>query len=161
MESSRSSEAGVIGALKSLGVSAQVRVFAAPTATAQQAAEAIDTALGSIVKTLCFLVVNEPVIVLTAGDRQVDDRKLGALHQVSRKKVRIADAQTTLQVTGFAPGGVPPVGFPQPLPVYVDSSLQRFETVYAAAGSPYAIFPIRLDDLIRITGGRIVDVAKD
>ena len=151
----------VQAALTSLGIDSAVREFSTPTATATQAAEAIGTTLGSIVKSLCFLVDGKPVLVLAAGDKQVDDRKLGALYEVSRKKVKIADASTTVEVTGFAPGGVSPVALATSLPIHIDQSLGRFETVYAAAGSPHAIFPIRLDELVRVTGGALVDVARE
>lgn len=147
--------------LETLGVNTCIQVFEASTATAPQAAAAIGTELGSIVKSLCFVVDGKPVLVLAAGDRLVDDRKLGALYGVGRKKVRIADAETTIQATGYAPGGVAPVGHPQPLPVLIDATFERYDIVYAAAGSPNAIFPIPLATLVQITGGQLVDVAKE
>jgi prolyl-tRNA editing enzyme YbaK/EbsC (Cys-tRNA(Pro) deacylase) len=101
------------------------------------------------------------VLVLAAGDRTVDARRLGAEFGVGRKKVRIADAETTVAVTGYAPGGVPPLGHAQDLPVLVDASLGRFETVHAAAGSPHATFPIPFRRLVEATGGRVVELAKD
>ena len=151
----------VQAALRELGVDARIRIFETSTATAQQAASAIGAPLGSIVKSLCFLIDGGPVLVLTAGDKLVDDRKLAERHGVGRKKVKIADADTTLQVTGYTPGGVSPVALARPVPIYIDRTLTRFDTVYAAAGAPNAIFPIRLDDLVRITSGQVVDVARD
>jgi Cys-tRNA(Pro) deacylase len=147
-------------ALEALGLDVRVQHFETSTATAQEAADSIGTDLGTIVKSLCFLVDGEPVIVLAAGDHRIDDRKLAALYDVGRKKVKIADAQTTLQATGYLPGGVPPVGHLQPLPVLIDDTLSRFELVYAAAGSPHAIFPIPFETLCEITGGRVVDLAR-
>jgi len=130
----------VQAALDELGVSATICYHDLSTATAQQAADAIGTPLGSIVKSLLFLVNQDPVVVLVAGDRSVDDRKLARHFGVSRKKVRIADAQTTQDVTGYAPGGVPPVGH---------------------AGSPHAVFATTFDGLVQITGGRVMDLARD
>jgi Cys-tRNA(Pro) deacylase len=147
-------------ALDALGLEIQVQQFETSTATAQEAADSIGTELGTIVKSLCFVVVDEPVIVLAAGDHRIDDRKLAALYDVGRKKVKIADAETTLQTTGYLPGGVPPVGHLNPLPVLIDDTLGRFDLVYAAAGSPNAIFPIPFKTLCEITGGRVVDLAK-
>jgi Cys-tRNA(Pro) deacylase len=144
-----------------MGVDTTVRYFEQSTATAQQAADAIGTQLGSIVKSLCFSVDGRFVIVLAAGDRMVDDRKLGARYGVGRKKVKIADPDTTIRVTGYAPGGVCPVGHPEPLPMIIDLSLQRFKTVFASAGTPYAIFPISIGDLVRISGGEVVDIVRD
>jgi Cys-tRNA(Pro) deacylase len=152
--------ADVETALEGLGLEARVMTFDDSTATAPQAAEAIGTELGSIVKSLCFVVAGQPVIVLTAGDRRVDDRKLSALYGVGRKKVKIADAKTTITATGYAPGGVPPVGHRSTLPVLIDETLARFETVYAAAGTENAIFAVPYEALVQVTGGRVVDVAK-
>ncbi|WP_298819516.1 YbaK/EbsC family protein [uncultured Chloroflexus sp.] len=148
-------------ALAALGLEIQIMTFDVSTATAPQAAAAIGAGLGSIVKSLCFIIDDQPMIVLTAGDQRVDDRKLGALYNVSRKKVKIADAETTIAVTGYAPGGVPPIGHRTPLPVLIDQTLSRFEVVYAAAGSARSIFPIPFATLVTITKGRIVDVVKD
>jgi Cys-tRNA(Pro) deacylase len=148
-------------ALEALGLEIQITTFDIPTATALQAAEAIGTELGSIVKSLCFVIADQPVIVLAAGDQRIDDRKLGTLYDVGRKKVKIADAETTIGWTGYAPGGVPPIGHRTHLPVLIDQTLARFETVYAAAGSANSIFSMPFETLVSITNGRIADVAKD
>ncbi len=150
----------VQAALQAIGCAAQVRTMPATTATAPQAAVALDTALGSIVKSLCFLADGAPLVVLVAGDRRVSDRRLAEHLRVSRKRVKIADAATTLRVTGYAPGGVPPLGHAQALPVLVDASLARFELLYAAAGSPYDIFPVAFDELVRITHGQILELTE-
>jgi prolyl-tRNA editing enzyme YbaK/EbsC (Cys-tRNA(Pro) deacylase) len=100
----------VQAALDALGLDIQVQMFETSTATSQEAADSIGTSLGSIAKSLCFLVGGEPVVVIASGDQRVDDRKLGALREVSRKKVKIANAEATVEATGYAPGGVPPVG---------------------------------------------------
>jgi|LSQX01.3.fsa_nt_gb prolyl-tRNA editing enzyme YbaK/EbsC (Cys-tRNA(Pro) deacylase) len=151
----------VQAALDAAGLVARITRHDAPTATAQEAADAIGAPLGSIVKSLLFLVDGRPVLVLAAGDRTVDARKLAEPFGVGRKKVRIADAKTTLEVTGYAPGGVPPLGHAQDLPVLIDASLGRFDTVHAAAGSPHATFPIPFERLVAVTGGRVLDLAKD
>lgn len=129
------------------------------TRTAQLAAEAIGTELGSIVKSLLFLADGKPTLVLVAGDRRADTRKLA--QALGAQKVQIADADTVRAETGFAIGGVPPVGHQKPLPTLIDRSLSRFETVYAAAGAPNAIFPIPYEKLLQITAGRVADVTED
>jgi Cys-tRNA(Pro) deacylase len=148
-------------AIEALGLEIQIMTFDISTATAPQAAEAIGTELGSIVKSLCFIIADQPVIVLAAGDQRIDDRKLGTLYDVGRKKVKIADAETTIGRTGYAPGGVPPIGHRTHLPVLIDQTLARFETVYAAAGSANSICSMPFETLVSITNGRIADVAKD
>jgi Cys-tRNA(Pro) deacylase len=129
------------------------------TRTAQLAAEAIGTQLGSIVKSLVFLGDGKPALVLVAGDRRADTKKLAQV--LEAKKVKIADADTVRAETGFAIGGVPPVGHHAPLPTLIDRSLGRFETVYAAAGSPHAVFPIAYDMLLQVTTGQVADVTED
>ena len=129
------------------------------TRTAQLAAEAIGTELGSIVKSLLFLADGKPALVLVAGDRRADAKKLAQV--LEAKKVKIADADTVRAETGFAIGGVPPVGHHTLLPTIIDRSLGRFETVYAAAGAPNAVFPIAYDMLVQVTAGQVADVTED
>jgi prolyl-tRNA editing enzyme YbaK/EbsC (Cys-tRNA(Pro) deacylase) len=150
----------VQAALDALGLGIQVRRFEVPTATAAQAAAAIGCELGAIVKSLCFLVDGRPVLVLAAGDRRVDSKALRRIYQVSKKKVKIADAATVRAVTGFAVGGVPPLAHREPLPILIDGSLDRFETVYAAAGSADSIFPILYRTLVEVTRGEVHDLTR-
>jgi len=147
--------------LESLGLTIEIQTFEQSTRTAQEAAAALGAPLGSIVKSLCFLVDDQPAVILTAGDKRVDDRKLGAMYGVGRKKVKIADAQTTIDITGYAPGGVPPVGHRRPIPILIDETPRRYEIVYAAAGSVNTIFPVPYTTLMKVTQGKVVDVVKD
>ena len=132
--------------------------------TAQMAADALskhlmlDIPVGAIVKSLVFIAGTQPVLTLIAGDRRGDVEKLKAATGASNMK--IADAETVRSVTGFAVGGVPPIGHLDDLPVLIDESLSRFETVYAAAGHPHAVFPIPFARLVEITRGRVADVAS-
>ncbi len=152
----------VQAALDRFGLGLKIRLFEQSTATSQEAAEAIGTALGTIVKSLCFMVDDQPVVVLAAGDQRIDDRKLAALYNVSRKKVKIATPEQCLEIFGYAPGSVPPVGHRTAgLPIYIEDSLGRFTQLYAAAGAPNAIFPVTYEQLQHITGGTIVDLRRE
>jgi len=146
----------VQAALEAAGLSIQVVKLSDSARTAQLAAEAIGTQLGSIVKSLVFLADGKPVLVLVAGDRRADPAKLKALLQARR--VMIADAERVKQETGFSIGGVPPVGHLQPLSTWIDRSLARFETVYAAAGHPHAVFPVLFEALVQLTNGHVADI---
>jgi prolyl-tRNA editing enzyme YbaK/EbsC (Cys-tRNA(Pro) deacylase) len=111
--------------------------------------------VGAIVKSLVFLIAGQPIIVLGAGDRNIDQKRLAEVYGVGRKKVKLADAATAFVLTGFEVGGVAPVGHAQALPVVIDQALSRFETIWASAGAHQAVFPITYQQLIEITSGRV------
>jgi Cys-tRNA(Pro) deacylase len=136
-----------------MGLGIHVVEFGVSTATACEAAAAAGCELGAIVKSLVFVIDERPVLVLVAGDRQAAAKRLAAHLHVSKKKVRLADADTVLRVTGYAVGGVPPVGHAEKLRTLIDASLGRYATVWAAAGAPNAVFPIAYSTLIKITDG--------
>jgi prolyl-tRNA editing enzyme YbaK/EbsC (Cys-tRNA(Pro) deacylase) len=118
-----------------------------------------DVPVGAIVKSLVFMANERPVLVLVAGDRRADADKLRAA--TGALTVKMADAETVRATTGYTIGGVPPVGHSDSLPVIVDRSLQRFETVYAAAGHPHAVFPIPFTRLVEVAHGHVADVTRD
>ncbi len=146
-------------ALRQLGVNVRVVELDTSTATAQQAALAVACELGAIVKSLLFLIDGHPNLVLVAGDRMADQRKLAAHFGLGKRKVRLADSETVRRVTGYEVGGVPPVGHDVHLPVLLDESLARFDIVWAAAGASNAVFAIPYSILKQITGGQAVDLA--
>lgn len=151
----------VQAALDALQIDTQIRFFETPTATSQQAADNIGCQLGQIVKSICFLVENQPIIVLTSGDQKVDDRKLAAIYNVGRKKVKAADAVQLVEIYGYEPGSVPPFGHRSKIPTYIDQTLSRFDIIYAAGGAHNAIFPITLAQLQTATGGTLTDVVRE
>jgi prolyl-tRNA editing enzyme YbaK/EbsC (Cys-tRNA(Pro) deacylase) len=149
----------VQAALAEHGLATEVRQLSEDISTAEMAAAAVGAPLGSIIKSLIFLVTGDPVLVLVAGDRRADPKALRALLGVSKKQLRIARPAEVLKHTGFVVGGVPPVGHSPPLPTLIDQSLDRFDRLWADAGSPYAVFPIDLPTLIQITGGRTAELS--
>ena len=144
----------VQAALAEAGSEAQVIALAETARSAEDAAASIGTRLGSIVKSLVFTIDGEAVMALVAGDRRCDAKALGrALGREGR--VRRADADAVRAATGFSIGGVAPLAHETPLPVAIDASLGRFETVYAAAGHPHCVFATSLAELERLTGGTV------
>jgi prolyl-tRNA editing enzyme YbaK/EbsC (Cys-tRNA(Pro) deacylase) len=136
-----------------------VQIHTARTDTAAAAAAAADCELGQIVKSMLFMADGRPVLLLIAGDRKADTGKLAPLLGVPRKRIKMASAAEVLMLTGYEVGGVSPLGHPRQLETLIDSSLGRFETVYAAAGSVHAVFASDLGLLQRLTGGRAVDIS--
>ncbi len=155
-----SSAQKVADAARELGLVIEIVEFAQTTRSAPEAAEAIGTTLAQIVKSLCFVVAGQPVIALVSGVNQLDERKLAQLQGVRRKQVKRADAEVVKKATGFSIGGVPPFGHLTKLPIYVDEDLLQFEVVWAAAGTPFAVFAIAPEDLVRGCGGTAVDLKK-
>ena len=151
----------IADAARSLGLEISVTEFNESTRTADAAAEAVGCTVGQIVKSLLFIVRDQPTMVLVSGDNRMDEKKLAALCGVGRKQVKRSDANTVREVTGFAIGGVPPFGHVTELPVYIDADLQRFDVIWAAAGTPRAVFDITPQALIQATRGTVADVKVD
>jgi prolyl-tRNA editing enzyme YbaK/EbsC (Cys-tRNA(Pro) deacylase) len=121
------------------GLDVDVRMLSDSARTANEAAAALGCEVGQIVKSLVFVRDEVPVMVLCAGDRRVDARRLG-LGPASAEQARAA--------TGFAIGGIPPLGHDSELETLIDDSLRRFETVWCAAGTPHAVFEVDIEALI-------------
>jgi prolyl-tRNA editing enzyme YbaK/EbsC (Cys-tRNA(Pro) deacylase) len=145
--------------LEHCGLTIEVMELAESTRTATLAAEAVGSPLGAIVKSLVFMADGKPVLVLVSGDKRADYRKLERI--LKAKRVKIANADQVREATGFAIGGVPPVAHKAKLLTLIDKSLGRFEDLYAAAGSPRAVFPISYEALVEITEGQLSDVTED
>lgn len=141
-------------ALVAAGSSAEVVELYETARTAQDAADALGCPLGAIVKSLVFVCGEEPVMALVAGDRQCKTEDLrAALGRMGT--VKRADADTVRAATGFAIGGVAPVGHSTRMPIAIDASLRRFDRIYAAAGHAHCVFATTVDELVHLTGGRL------
>ena len=151
----------VADAAQRLGLNIAIKEFKAGTRTAQDAANAIGCAVAQIVKSLLFVVNGQPTMVLMSGVNRLDEKKLAALCGVGKKKVKRANADIAREATGFAIGGVPPFGHITKLPTYIDRDLLQFEVIWAAAGTPNAVFSIASADLGPATAGVVADLKAD
>ena len=160
MEISNPSAKKIQNILRELGSSYKVIEFTESTRTAQEAADRVGCQLGQIVKSLIFkgLTSNKGLLVLTSGSNRVGENKIA---QYVRESIGRADAEFVRTVTGYAIGGVPPIGHIQPLETYIDEDLLQYLDVWAAAGTPYAVFQLPASDLVKLTGGRIVRVKPE
>ena len=140
-----------------LGVEITVRRFPATTRTAEDAAREIGCTVGEIVKSLVFLADGAPVVVLCSGADRVDEAKLRST--TGAATVRRATANEAKRATGYAIGGVPPFAHEAELRVVIDDGLLAFDTVWAAAGLPDAVFPIAPPELVRLSRGTVADVS--
>lgn len=147
----------VSAALRELGVETEIVEFSESTHTAAEAAAAVGATVGQIVKSLVFMAGAQPILALVSGAHQVDTARLSA---EAGAPITRANADIVRSATGFAIGGVPPVGHASALPTYCDAALQQYELVWAAAGTPNAVFAITPAELIRVARARVVELAK-
>jgi len=143
--------------LNLLGYNCTVIEHAESTRTAQEAADRAGCELGQIVKSLIFKgkESNKPILVLTSGANRVDEKRISGY---AGEAIGRADADFVRSVTGFAIGGVPPVGHAQIMETYLDEDFLQYQTIWAAAGTPNAIFELKTSDLQKMTSGKIVRV---
>jgi prolyl-tRNA editing enzyme YbaK/EbsC (Cys-tRNA(Pro) deacylase) len=142
--------------LRDLGVEGPIRELPASAPTATSAAAQLGCEVGAIANSLVFSADGTPLLVMTSGAHRVDTVKVAALTGVS--VVQRADARSVRNWTGQAIGGVGPVGHPAPIRTLVDTWLEKYDVIWAAAGHPHTVFPTSYAELIRITGGTPADV---
>ena len=126
--------------------------------TAQQAAESLNTEVGSIVKSLLFKTEDGFILCLVSGDKRCSLNKLKKIK--NQKNISMAKAEQVKKVTGFTIGGVSPIGHLQQIDILIDEELNRFNNIYAAAGHPNCIFKIDFDNLKKITKGSIRNITE-
>ena len=143
-------------ALALLGARGEVRALADSARTAQEAADALGIEVGQIASSLIFLADGQPILVIASGGHRVDTMTLATILEVS--EIKKANADEVRKATGFAIGGVAPVGHPHPLRTIVDIALSRFDEVWAAGGHPHYVFPTSYDELLLITAGAAAEV---
>jgi prolyl-tRNA editing enzyme YbaK/EbsC (Cys-tRNA(Pro) deacylase) len=143
-----------------LGDKFEVLEFSATTRTSADAAAAIGCTVAEIAKSLIFRAAasNRPVLVIASGANRVDEAKVAA---AIGEKIARADADFVREATGFAIGGVPPVGHERPPIVLIDQSLMAFAEIWAAAGTPNAVFRLTPADLVELTNGRVAAIARE
>jgi prolyl-tRNA editing enzyme YbaK/EbsC (Cys-tRNA(Pro) deacylase) len=144
-------------ALTALGLPCRVVELPASTRTAQEAADAVGCTVGQIVKSLVFrgARTGAPILVLASGANRVNETRLAEL---AGEPIAKADAAFVRAHTGFAIGGVAPLGHPAPLDTYIDADLLQYAEIWAAAGTPNAVFALTPAHLEMMTGGKIVTV---
>ncbi len=144
---------------ETLGAEFEVLEFDASTRTAVDAANAIGCTVPQIAKSLVFAAAESgrPVLVVASGAVRVDEAKVST---ILGEKIRRPDADYVREKTGFAIGGVPPIGHRVQPVVFIDETLYQYETIWAAAGTPNAVFQLSPDDLVRLTGGTVSDISK-
>lgn len=142
---------------KRQGYDAQVVELSDSTRTAKEAAQAIGCQVEQIVKSLIFQGKNShnPILVVASGGNRVNEKRLGEL---AGEPIVKADADFVRQHTGFAVGGVPPVGHTTTIRTFIDEDLLRYDVIWAAAGTPFAVFRLTPEELQTMTGGQVTSI---
>lgn len=157
MENIKSSFQRVLNELEKLKLSTQIIELPQSTRTAGEAAAAVRCHVSQIIKSLVFQTksTHRPVLVMTSGSNQVDEELFSTL---IGEEIEFASPAYVREETGFAIGGVSPFGLIKEIPAYIDEDILQYPLVWAAAGSPNAVFSIRPEDLVSATNGRVIAV---
>lgn len=141
------------------GFTFQVRELPGSTRTAAEAADSIGCDVAQIAKSLIFKdkLGNRPILVIASGSNRVDTTKI---EQTTGLKLGKADAAYVRERVGYAIGGIPPVAHNEPLLTILDMDLQKYDTIWAAAGTPFAVFCMKPADLEPLTGGEWIELAE-
>jgi prolyl-tRNA editing enzyme YbaK/EbsC (Cys-tRNA(Pro) deacylase) len=144
-------------ALEVQGIAGKVVEMKQTTRTAQDAAGAVGCQVGQIAKSLVFTgkKSNQPILVIASGPNRVNEK---TIRQHIGEPLSMAKAEFVREHTGFAIGGVPPTGHLKSLKTFIDEDLLQFEEIWAAAGTPHAVFKLTPDELIKISGGEVISV---
>ncbi|MFQ6033786.1 MAG: YbaK/EbsC family protein [Candidatus Bipolaricaulia bacterium] len=145
-------------ALEGFGLPYRVMELPQSTRSAAEAAQAVGCSLGQIAKSIVFRAKesDRPVLVIASGSNRIDEERVAAIIGEPLEK---AAPSFVRERTGFAIGGVPPVGHLERLPTFIDEDLLQHSEIWAAAGTPHAVFKIAPADLVRVTGGRVIAVS--
>lgn len=141
------------------GIEAAVVPMHMETPTVPAAAVALGVEPAQIIKTLVFVVKDDPVLVIASGDRAVDRRAIAARYGVGKKQVKLADAETVLRVTGYPVGGVSPFGHATQPPILIDERIRGWRVVYGGGGDDRTLLRVTPEELARVTHGEWIDLA--
>lgn len=145
--------------IKELGLSGEIRILTDSARSAREAAAALGVEVGQICSSLIFANEGNPILILTSGRHRVDTEKVAAEQGLTA--LERADADLVKNSTGFAIGGVAPIGLLNPITTYLDKALADYPTIWAAAGHPHAVFPTTYEELLHVTGAKAIEVATE
>jgi len=144
--------------LKEFDEALNIVVLDSSARTAKDAANSLNTEVGSIIKSLFLRTKNSFLLCLVAGDKRCSLNKIKKV--LNEKDVSMGSADQVKEITGFTIGGVSPVGHLNPIKIYIDQSLSRFKYIFGAAGHPNCVFKINFEDLQKITSGEVMDIVE-
>jgi prolyl-tRNA editing enzyme YbaK/EbsC (Cys-tRNA(Pro) deacylase) len=141
-------------------IAAEIVPMTVETPTVPAAAAALGVSPAQIIKSLLFMVRDQPVLVIASGETMVDRGILAARFDVGKKQIKLADAETVLRLTGYPAGGVPPFGHPAPLLTLLDRAVLAWDVVYGGGGDDHTLLRIAPDELARATGAERIELSR-
>jgi Cys-tRNA(Pro) deacylase len=147
--------------MKRQAVEGEILHLDAPTPTVEAAAQAVGVREEQIVKSILFLVNQEPLLVIASGTARVEQRRIAQVYGVGRKRVKLASAEDVLDTTGYAVGALPPFGHTQALATLIDRRVLEQDEVYAGGGAENALLRLAAAGILRVTKGKVVDLAGE
>lgn len=150
--------ADLIEFMKQNAVPGEILHLSAPTPTVESAAQAVGTKPERIVKSILFLVNGSPVLSISSGQKVIDRRAIAGLYNVGRKRVKLADPATVLQISGYEVGAMPPFGHLEALPTLLDLHVLDYPIVYAGGGAENALVRLNPQDILRVAGAKVTDL---
>lgn len=140
-------------------INAEIISLPVKTLTVAAAAEALDVSTQQIIKSVLFLADGSPVLVISNGLTRINRKRLGSELGMSRRKVKMADKEIVLSITGYPVGAVPPIGHKEEVPVLLDQGVFEETEIYGGGGAVDALMKISTTELQRVINGRLVDIA--
>jgi prolyl-tRNA editing enzyme YbaK/EbsC (Cys-tRNA(Pro) deacylase) len=140
------------------GIAAEIVPMTVETPTVPAAAAALGVATSQIIKSLLFLVRDQPVLVIASGETMVDRGILAARFGVGKKQIKLAGPETVLRLTGYPAGGVPPFGHPAPLLTLLDRAVLAWDAVYGGGGDDRTLLRVAPEELARVTDAEWMDL---
>jgi len=144
--------------MESQGISGELLFLKVPTPTVEAAAQALGTTPENIIKTVLFTIGEEHLLAIASGTLPIDRRRIAAHFGVGRKRVKLADPKTVLEVTGYPVGTVPPFGHKHPSHTLMDPRVLKREVAYAGGGAHNALVRLNPTDILRVTQGTVVEL---
>ncbi|MFO7624420.1 MAG: YbaK/EbsC family protein [Anaerolineales bacterium] len=152
--------ADLIEFMKQNAVPGEILHLSVPTPTVETAAQAVKTTPERIVKSILFLVDQNPVLAISCGLAHVDRRAIAHRYQVSRKRVKLAGPEPVLHITGYDVGALPPFGHLVPLPTLLDQRVLEHPFVYAGGGAENALVRLNPQDILRVSRAQVIDLQQ-
>jgi Cys-tRNA(Pro) deacylase len=147
--------------MKQNAIPGEIMHLSVPTPTVEAAAQAVGTKPERIVKSILFLVNNAPILSISSGHMVIDRRAIAKLYNVGRKRVRLADPETVLQISGYEVGAMPPFGHQAALPTLLDPRVLEHPSVYAGGGAENALVRLNPQDILRVSRAQVIDLHPD